>query len=126
VPSLRHLEEPREACEVAAIEALCAVRLGQPAVALAGVDAALDRLQRELAACPADETIKLRWTCQQVLSALDDARGGPMLDQLHAHVQARATEVTDSTDRERLIQAIPVFRAIVAAHGRRSDPNAAH
>jgi len=48
-----------------------------------------------------------------------------MLAKLYADVQARAIELTDASDRERLIQGLPVFRAIVAAHGRRSDPNAA-
>ena len=116
------LDEAREACEVAAIAALCTIRLGQPAVALATVNATLERLQRELAACPANETIEPRWTCHQVLVALGDARAAPMLDQLHADVQARAAELTDAADRERLIQALPVFRAIAATQRRRGVP----
>ena len=48
-----------------------------------------------------------------------------MLERLFVDVHACATEVTDTTDRERLIQALPVFRDIVAAHGRRGEPVAA-
>ena len=120
------LDEPLEACSVAATAALCEIRLGQPEAALASLNATLGRLQREMAECPANETIELRWTCHQVLVALGDARAGPMLERLHAHVQARATEVTAAADRERLIQAIPTFRAIVAAHGRRGESAASH
>ena len=119
------LDEPREACEVAATAALCAIRLGQPAVALARLNATLDQLQRELAECPANETIDLRWKCHQVMVALDDERAGPLLGPLFVDVQARAAELTDAANRERLIQALPVLRSIVAAHGRRGQPNAA-
>ena len=119
------LAEPLEACWVAAIAARCAVRLGQPAQALAGLNATLDRLQRERADCPANETIDLRWACHQVMEALGDQRAGPMLEQLHADVQARATEVTTAADRERLIQSIPTLRAIVAAYGQRGGQSAA-
>jgi class 3 adenylate cyclase/tetratricopeptide (TPR) repeat protein len=113
------LAEPLEACAVAAIAALCAIRLGQPAEALAGLNATLDRLQHELAEYAAEQTMQLRWHCHQVLVALGDERAGPLLEQLHADVQARASEVTTTADRERLIQAIPKFRDIVAAHGQR-------
>ncbi len=118
------LEEALEACEVAATAALCEMRLGQPDLALAGLNQTLDRLRRELADCPANETIPLRWTCLQVLEALADERAAPMLEQLHADVQARATEVTDAADRDRLIQALPTFRAVVAAQARRGEPTA--
>ncbi|MDP2004422.1 MAG: adenylate/guanylate cyclase domain-containing protein [Rubrivivax sp.] len=119
------LEEELEACGVEAIAALCEVRQGRPAEALARVNATLGRLQQALAECPAIETLPARWTCQQVLEALGgehDQRAGPLLEQLHADVQARATAVTDAADRDRLIQAIPDFRDIVAAYGRRRGP----
>ena len=96
--------------------------------ALDRLNAVLDRLQRELADCPANETIALRWHSHQVLAALGGEhaqRAGPLLEQLHADVQARATAVTDAADRERLIQAIPTFRAIVAAYARRGGHGAA-
>ena len=115
-----------EACEVAAIAALCAVRLRQPDEALAGVNATLDRLQRDLADSPAFETIVLRWFCHQVLVALGDERAGPLLEQLHADVQATAAERTDAADRDRLIQAIPNFRDIVAAYAERGGRGSAH
>ena len=116
---LTSLDEPLEACSVAAILAQCAIHLGQPDVALARLEAALGQLQRDLADWPANETIDLRWRCQQVLADLGDTRAGPLLEQLFADVQAHATLATEAADRDRLIQALPVWRAIVAAHGRR-------
>jgi class 3 adenylate cyclase/tetratricopeptide (TPR) repeat protein len=113
------LAEPREACEVAATAALCAVRLGQPDVALARLNATLEQLQRGLADSPASETLAARWLCQQVMAALDDPRAGPLLEQLFKDVQAHVALVTDVSDRDRLIEARPTYRAIAAAHGRR-------
>ena len=86
----------------------------------------LDRLANDLADIPAHETLEIRWTCQQVLEALGDARAAPMLDQLYAFVHARAAELTDAADRDRLIQALPDFRGIVAAQRRRGGPRASH
>ena len=86
----------------------------------------LDPLNGDLAGRPAHATLALRWTCQQVFDALGDARAAPLLERLFTDVQARATELTDAADRERLIQALPVFRAIVAACPQRGEPNTAH
>ena len=86
------------------------------------VELLLDRLDSELAGRAAHEPIELRWTCQQVLDALGDARAATLLAPLVADVQARASELTDAADRERLIQALPVFRGIVAAHEQRGRP----
>ena len=113
------LNEPLEACLAAAIAAQCQFHLGQPAAALAGLDAVLDRVHDELAECPANETIALRWRCHQVLQALGDERAGPLLEQLHADVLATAAERTDAADHARLIQAIPTYRDIVAAYAGR-------
>ena len=107
---------PLEECENAAEAALCLLKLQQADAARTAVAVLLDRLSEDLAAARASETIAVRWPCQQVLQTLGDARAAPMLEQLHADVQARAAELTDAADRERLIQAIPVFRDIVAAH----------
>ena len=109
------LQEPLEACAAAAISALCAQRLGMPAEAMTGLDATLDRLQHELAECPANETLSTRWVCQQALQGLGDPRAAPMLEPLFEVVQLQATALTDADDRERLIQAVPIFRDIVAA-----------
>jgi len=100
------LEDAGGECVAASHAALCQARLGQTTQAESTVVRLLERLQGELAAYPAHETIELRWTCYRVLEARADA-------------QTRATELTDATDRERLIQDLPVFRDIVAAHGRR-------
>jgi len=116
------LDEKLEACDLDAIAALCAVRQGRPADALARVNATLSRLQQDLADCPSIETLSTRWTCHHVLEALSQEhaqRAEPLLDQLFADLQARATVVTDAADRDRLIQAIPAYRAIVAAYRRR-------
>ena len=108
------LDEPIETGVNSACAALCEIGLGRPAAALAMVTSLLERLNSVLAPAPAHTTIMLRWNCQQVLDALGDARATPLLDQLHADVQARAAEMTDLADRDRLIQATPTFRAIVA------------
>ena len=113
------LGEPGESCRVDALAACCTRALGRPAAALAQVEATLDRLPRELADCPTHETIELRWRCQQVLHALRDARAAALLQQLHADVQATATQRTEAADRDRLIQSIPTFRDIVAAYAGR-------
>ena len=119
------LDEPLAADQTAATAALCEARLGRNDAALTRVNALLDRLDGDLAARPAHETIEMRWTCQQVLAMVGDGRAVPLLDQLFADVQARATELTEPADRERLIQALPVFRAVVAAgqqHGAAATP----
>jgi tetratricopeptide (TPR) repeat protein len=117
------LDLPVEACETAAYAALCGARLGQAQAALEAVDQLLSRLHGDLAELPAQEMLLLRWNCQQVLDAIGEARAAPMLEQLHADIQARASELTDSADRDRLIQAMPMFRSIVAAY-RRLNPGA--
>ena len=121
-----------EACQATAVAALCQVQLGQPQAALAAVNTVLGRLQGvqgvqgDLVERPAKESIDLRWTCHAVLVALGDARSQPLLAQLHADVQQRAAELTSADDRERLVQAVPAFRGIVAAFLRASSaPNAA-
>lgn len=121
----KRLDDAIGECVAAAHAALGQTRLGRMATARAMVDRLLERLDDELAARPAHETIELRWTCQQVLDAAADSRAAALLDRLHADVGARAAELTDAADRERLIQALPVFRAIVAAPGRRHGHAAA-
>lgn len=118
------LDEPIEACVSSAYAALCEIRLGQPAAAHSAVKFLLERLDAEFAERPAHETIETRWPCQQVLEALGDARAARMLQQLFAEVHARATELTHEADRDRLIQALPVFRSSVAAQQRRGEPTA--
>ena len=112
------LEPSLAACDNLACVALCQIRLGQPDVALAIVNALLEQLDGEWAHELPDESIILRWTCQQVLEAVSDARAAPLLHQLFADVQARAAAMTDAADRDRLIQAHPELRVVVAAHGR--------
>ena len=87
------------------------------------LNATLNRLQQELAECPAIKTLATRWTCQAVLETLGGEhaqRAGLLLEQLYTDVQARATAVTDADDHGRLIQAIPDFRDIVAAYQQRT------
>jgi tetratricopeptide (TPR) repeat protein len=114
-----------EACEIEAYVAHCEFLLGRTEAAQADIDRLVARMARDLAGVPGYETLGLRWACQQVLAALGDGRAAALLEQLHADVQARATVLTDAADRDRLIQAVPAFRAIVAAHGRRGEPAAA-
>ena len=126
------LQDPVGQCRAAAREAACDLMMERPETVLSTVVSLLDRQGTDLAGCAAHETIGLRWTCQQVFDALGDARGAPLLDQLFIDVQARATAISDADDRDRLIQAIPDFRDIVAAYQRRgardqrNQPGAVH
>jgi len=116
------LGEPIDSCLTQACAALCEARLGRLDAARSQASALLDRLDGDLAQRAAHETIGMRWFCQQVLSAAADARAVPLLVQLHADVQARAVELTHVADRERLIQALPVFRDVAAAYRPHAHP----
>jgi tetratricopeptide (TPR) repeat protein len=118
----RLLSEPLESCKVSALKALCELRLGRADAARSSLERTLAQLHSELGHCAARETVIARWTCQQVMQGLGDERAAPALEQLFADVQACAAESTDAADRERLIQALPVFRDIVAAYARRAPP----
>ena len=119
------LDSPVEAGVNEAHFALCLCQLGQTDAAWAPLNPLLERLNGGLASAPAHETIVLRWTCQQVLATLGDARATSLLEQLYLDVQARTAELTDADDRDRLIQAIPTFRDIVAAHAARRGQGSA-
>ncbi len=108
--------ETLQACEATALRALCQVRLGQPEAARTAIDEVLVHLQGTLAGTPAHDSIELRWTCHELLQTLGDERAAALLDALHHDVQARVSALTEAADRERLVQAQPVFRAVVAAH----------
>ena len=56
---------------------------------------------------------------------MGDMRAVPLLEALNADVQARAAELTDAADRERLIQAPPAFRDISAAKRRSGEAGTA-
>ncbi len=118
------LSDPLSAIAVAAHAARCELLLGRPEVARPAVHALLDRLDGELAAFHPAKKIHPRWICQQVLEALGDARAAPLLEQLHADVQASAADLTGPADRERLIQTLTDFRGVVAAYQRRGDQQA--
>ena len=121
---LEQVNEPNWAAENVAHTALCQIRLGHFDAASASVNLVLDCLQSELAGYAADNLIDLRWTSQQVLEALGDPRAGPLLEQLHVDVHTLATAFTDAADRDRLIQAIPNYRDIVAAYAQRGGQSA--
>lgn len=120
------LDDQNGARAAAAWATLCETLLDQQDAALSTVGQLLELLDGDPAEHPAHETIGWRWPCQQALAGWGDARAGPMLERLFADVHARATEMTDTTDRQRLIQALPVFRGIVAAHAQRDEANTAH
>jgi hypothetical protein len=119
------LEDHIGASEAAASSALSELRLRQSSSALSKVNQLLERLSGDLAECSTYETIGLRWPCQQVLDAVADSRAATMLEQLFADVHARATQLTSVGDRDRLIQAQPIFRDIVAQHKLHGGPGAA-
>lgn len=109
--------------ECRASMALCQARLGDTGPALTEVEQVL-AYQAANPSKSAGQYLDMGWYCQQVIAAAGDARAGPMLDALFAEMQtcacelATAAEFTDPADRERLIQELPVFRAIVSAHRR--------
>jgi class 3 adenylate cyclase/tetratricopeptide (TPR) repeat protein len=111
------IDDALEACNTTGHVAWCELDLGRHDAALSTVNGLLERLATE--SRPAHETIQPRWACQHVLQVLGDTRAAPMLEQLFADVQVSAAEMTDAADRERLIQASPVYSDIVAAYGRR-------
>jgi tetratricopeptide (TPR) repeat protein len=116
------LEPSTDGDENHACVALCHIRLGERDAALSIANTHLNQVQATLTRETAYATLQLRWTCQQVLEESGDAiRAALLLQQLFLDVQARAAELTDATDRERLIKAMPVFRDIVAAHARLSS-----
>jgi hypothetical protein len=117
------LDDPLEACITTGYAAWCELDLGLHDAARSTVNGLLERLAAD--ARPAHEDIEPRWACQQVLSALGDARAAPMLEQLFADVQASAAEMTDAADRDRLIQASPIYRDIVATYSARGDQDSA-
>ena len=120
----RTCDEPVEEAENAADMALCLARLGQLEEAALAVRGLMERLDSDLAPHAGQRTIEMRWACQQVLDEVGDGLARPMLEQLLADVQVRVAELTHAADRERLIQAIPHFRDIVAAHSRGTKPDA--
>ena len=109
--------------EAAAGAALCKTRLGH--AALSEVNPILASLEGDPGEGSASD-MKARWFCQRVLRARADARAAPELEQLFAAVQARATRPSAAADRDRLIQALPLFRDNVAAYGRRGELQASH
>lgn len=102
--------------------ALCRVRSGQTEQARAAVEQLLAALACQTPADEAHATIEVRAVCQLVLDALADARATPLLVQVHSDMLARAAQLTDAADRDRLIQALPVFRDVAAAYQRLGAP----
>jgi class 3 adenylate cyclase/tetratricopeptide (TPR) repeat protein len=115
------LPSPLRAAQAAAGAARCQACLGQADAALSEVDRVLAQLQGKPGHDLATE-IDVRWNCFQVLDAVGDARAAGLLEKLYADVLAHAAASTFAADRDRLIQALPVFRAIMATQGRRGRP----
>jgi class 3 adenylate cyclase/tetratricopeptide (TPR) repeat protein len=115
-----------QACETAAYAASCEMDLGRPDLALSTVNVLLLALEGELARVNAPDTIDLRLSCHEVLSALGDARAEALLERMHTDVQADVASLTEPAAREHLIHTRPGYRHIVAAFQRlRGAPTAA-
>ncbi len=119
----RVIQHPLGACLTESHAATCELAQGRPDVALATVNAVLERMPVGKATLDAASALGSHWLCQQVLAALGDPRAGPMLDELHANMLVSATARTGPDDRERLIQALPDYRGIAAARARRCEPS---
>jgi hypothetical protein len=112
----RRLEDPSGECRAQACAAVCQLQLGRGDVALAIANDVFTRPDGEFAERPAHKTIALRWISPRVLDDLGDARAAPA-----AAIDCRWTgaELTHGDGRERLMPALPVIRAVVAAGWRR-------
>ena len=102
-----------------ALVAWCRLQLGQTDEARRDADAVLAVFGIEGRGHPPHDTLELRWRCLQVLDALDDARAPALLDRLHHDVLERAAMLGEGDERKRVIDALPIFREVVAAHARR-------
>ena len=122
------IDEPVESGSTDALAALCRWRLGQLDAAQHAAEAVLERFGLDGRGHPPHDSLDLRWRCLQVLEGLGDERGPALLERLHEDVQQRATvlatDIARDNGRDRLIQALPIFRAVVAAHARRSAAGA--
>ncbi len=119
------LDEPVEAGTADALAAQCQCRIGQANAARQAIDAVLKRFGADFLGRPAHDTLDLRWCCLQVLEALGDDRAAGLLERLHHDMMVRAAALAPETDRERLIDALPIFRQIKAAHARPHGGNSA-
>jgi hypothetical protein len=108
------------ACETAATAASCELDMGRTQVALLAVNDLLATLNSELAEIRAPDTLAMRLTCYEILSALGDARGEGLLEQLHADVMVEVAKLAEPADRERLLADHATYSSVVDAYRRRS------
>jgi hypothetical protein len=113
--SYEHPTETVQACEATSLAALCLARVGEADAARQAVEAVVASLQGPLQSIGRAAAIDSRWTCYLALTALGDPGAGTWLGPLRADVHAHVAMLTDEADRPRLIQALPLYRAIEAA-----------
>jgi class 3 adenylate cyclase len=124
-PLLSAHDEPLVPCQAEALGAWCKALLGQSDAARACIGRAQQFLESAGHKNPAHETIRTRWAWQRALALLNSPQAGPLLAEVYADVQARARLLSEGIDPERVIQAVPLFRAIAAQlrEVRREDRN---
>jgi class 3 adenylate cyclase/tetratricopeptide (TPR) repeat protein len=111
------VDDPLEAVLTAALAARIQAGLGRQDAARQAVDDLLHRstADPELSDLEPEDLLEMRWHCQRVLQTLDDPRAGPLLDRLVADVRAWVAQLVPAGEREALVQALPVCRAVMAA-----------
>lgn len=86
------------------------------ATAMAHLEPALEHLDGGFAG--AEEPLRMRLMCYQVLAAADDPRSAPVLSGAFAELQDRAQRIADPVMRRRYLEEVPHHAAIVAAWNR--------
>ncbi len=103
--------------ESAANAAECEIEMGLHEEARARVDEILAALNGELVNVAPRDTVPVRWRCQQILATLGDSRAAPLLEQLHADVQADLAAMAGDEERERVMANSMNYSGIVKAYG---------
>ena len=109
------MDERISAWECAAKAATFEARLGRTEAAVQAADAALQGLKTDVPRARAADTSAVRWDCQRVYALIGDPRAQPLLEQLHADVQAELASLPEAAERERLLQDHAYYGEIVAA-----------
>jgi class 3 adenylate cyclase/tetratricopeptide (TPR) repeat protein len=104
------------ALEMAAVGARMDVERGELGAARATVEQVWQVLEAGVEFEQISQEIHARWACCQVFTALADARAAPLRAVLRDEVRAVAAALqADGGDGDALLQAVPIYRAILAA-----------
>jgi predicted ATPase/class 3 adenylate cyclase len=106
------LQQPALALEVAAAEAVAALRRGQVEQARLCAEPVLQALAAGTSLEGTDEPLRVWYGAAQALQAAGDARASMLLAQARAELHRRANALADAAARERFLRAVPLHRAL--------------